>query len=262
MDIRFDGKVVLVTGASRGIGLAISEGFASDGARLGMAARGAAALEAEAARLTAAYGTQTHAVSADMGKPEDVTKFVESCGQHFGRIDVVVNCAGDVPSAPPMQTTDAEWEDGIAVKLLGYVRCSRAALPYMKAGGGAIVHIVSISGREAIGASGAPGAVNAAMLNISKTMADELAPHQVRVNVVNPGFTDTGRMQRHTAAMAEARGMGQDELKAEIRSHIPLGRFASPNDISHMVRFLSSDFAGYITGAVFNVDGGYCRGVF
>jgi NAD(P)-dependent dehydrogenase (short-subunit alcohol dehydrogenase family) len=262
MEIRLDGKVALVTGASRGIGLGICQGLAFDGARLGMAARDSKALDQAAERVTKEYGTETFAVAADMGKPEEVERFVQACGQHFGAIDILVNCAGDVPSAPPMQTTDAEWDDGISVKLLGYVRCARAALPYLKHRGGSIVHIVSISSREGLGASGAPGAVNAALLNINKTMADELASHRIRVNVVNPGFTDTARMQRHTAAMAKARGITQEQLKDEVRSRIPLGRFGKPEDIANLVRFLSSDAASYITGAVFNVDGGYSRSAF
>ena len=262
MEIRFDRKVVLVTGASRGIGFGICQGFAADGARLGMAARGADALSQAAARIEKESKTETLAVATDMGKPAEIERFVNACGKRFGAIDILVNCAGDVPSAPPLQTTEAEWDNGISVKLLGYIRCARAALPYMKQQGGSIIHIVSISSREGLGASGAPGAVNSALLNVNKTMADELAPHRIRVNVVNPGFTDTDRMQRHTAAMAQARGISQDALKNEVKRQIPLGRFGKPEDIANMVRFLASDAASYVTGAVFNVDGGYCRSVF
>lgn len=262
MELRFDGKVALVTGASRGIGLGICEGLAADGAKLGMASRGKDALTASAARIEKQFGADTLAVPTDFGKADEVGRFVEACAKRFGRIDILVNCAGDVPSAPPMRTTDAEWEAGIAVKLLGYIRCARAAVPHMKKDGGAIVHIVSISSREGLGASGAPGAVNSALLNVNKTMADELAPLGIRVNVVNPGFTDTDRMDRHTSAMAQARGITQDALKDGVRKQIPLGRFGRPDDISNMVRFLVSDAASYITGAVFNVDGGYSRSVF
>jgi NAD(P)-dependent dehydrogenase (short-subunit alcohol dehydrogenase family) len=262
MEIRFDGKIALVTGASRGIGLGICEGLAADGARLGMAARGADALEEAAARIKKEFGSETLAVATDMGRPDEVSRLVDVCGKHFGRIDILINCAGDVPSAPPMQTTEAEWENGITVKLLGYIRCARAVVPYMKQKGGSIVHIVSISSREGLGASGAPGVVNSALLNLNKTMADELAPLGIRVNVINPGFTDTGRMQRHTLAMAEARGITQDALKDGILRQIPLGRFGRPTDISNMVRFLGSDAASYITGSVFNVDGGFSRSIF
>lgn len=263
MDIRLDGKVALVTGASRGIGLAIAEGFAADGARVVMAARGEDALVAEAARIGKACGVETLAVSGDMSRTDDIERLFDTCLGRFSTLDILVNCGADVPSSSPMQTTDEEWDFGFAVKLMGYLRCARRAAGVMKQQrAGAIIHIVSISGREALGASAAPGAFNSALLNLNKTMADELAPHNIRVNSVNPGFTATARMERHTAAMARLRGMTQDQLKESVLAAVPLRRFATPQDIAAMVRFLASDAAGYITGGVFNVDGGYTRGVF
>lgn len=263
MNIRLDGKVALVTGANRGIGLAIAEGFAEDGASLGMAARDAAKLHAEAERLARTYNVRTLPVVSDLGRLEDATRFVRACAESLGRIDILVNAAGDVPSSPPLQSSEDDWENGLSVKLLGYVRCAREAVSFMqRAGGGSIVHIVSISGREPVGASGVPGAVNAALLNLTKTMADELAPAGIRVNAVNPGFTQTARMERHTAAMAHAQGISHDELKRRILSTIPLGRFGQAMDVANMVRFLVSDAASYITGVAVNVDGGFSRGAF
>ena len=263
MEIRLDNKVAVVTGASRGIGLAISEGIAADGADVVMAARTRSDVQREAARVGRESGRRTLSVEADMSKLEDTKRLIASCLKEFGRIDILVNCGADVPSSSVMDTTDAEWDDGIAVKLLGYVRCTREAAKAMMAQkSGVIVNIVSISGREVLGASAAPGAINSAMLNLNKTMADEFAPHGIRVNAVNPGFTDTARMDRHTAAMAALRGITQEQLKQSILELVPLRRFGSPQDMANMVRFLASDAASYITGAVFNVDGGYTRGVF
>jgi NAD(P)-dependent dehydrogenase (short-subunit alcohol dehydrogenase family) len=263
MELRLDNKVAIVTGASQGIGLAITEGFAADGASVCMAARTGADVRREAERVNRATGRKMLPVQADMSKGEDIKRMIAECTKQFGRIDILVNCGADVPSSSVMETTDAEWDDGIAVKLLGYVRCAREAAKVMMPNkGGVIINIVSISGRELLTASAAPGAVNSAVLNLNKTMADEFAPHGIRVNAVNPGFTDTARMDRHTSAMAALRGMTQEQLKESLLKTIPLRRFGTPVDMANMVRFLSSDAASYITGAVFNVDGGYCRSVF
>lgn len=263
MEIRADGKVALVTGGSSGIGLATAERLAADGARVALAARGGPALKREAERLKRTYGVDTLAVEADMGRAEDVARLIQTCVSAFGKIDILVNGGADVPSSHPLEAVDSDWETGIAVKLMGYVRCSREAARVMReSGGGAIVLISSISGREGLGASGVPGAVNSAVLNLNKTMANELAPHRIRVNAVNPGFTDTPRMDRHTAAMARDLGMTQAELQRQILATIPLRRFGQATDMANMIAFLVSDQASYITGAVFTVDGGWSRSVF
>jgi 3-oxoacyl-[acyl-carrier protein] reductase len=263
METRLDGKVALITGASRGIGLAIAEGLAEDGASVGMAARTSGVLREAAERVARRYGVKTLPVETDMGDRLQVARLVRAVGETFGRIDIVVNGGADVPSSPPLQATEEDWESGIATKLLGYVRCTREALPWMEsAGGGAVIHVVSISGREPVGASGVPGAVNAALLNLTKTMATELAPRGIRVNAVNPGFTATGRMERHTAAMAREAGVDQAVLKERILGMTPLGRFAQAADVANLVRFLVSDRASFITGAAFTIDGGFTRGAF
>tara|TARA_A100001037_G_scaffold301202_1_gene330194 strand:+ start:148 stop:549 length:402 start_codon:yes stop_codon:yes gene_type:complete len=129
-------------------------------------------------------------------------------------------------------------------------------------GGGSIIHIVSNSGREGVHASGVPGAVNSALLNLNKTMADELAADGIRVNAVNPAFVETGRMERHTAAMAREKDVPVEELRRGILDQIPLGRFGRPADIANVVRFLASDAADFITGSVITVDGDLSRSVF
>lgn len=263
MDIRIDGKVAIVTGGSRGIGKAIGAGLAADGARVVLASREAGALRASADEIAGDHPGAIAAVPTDMGDPNQIERLVATAIEKFGGVDILVNCGADVPSSNTMETSDEEWATGIAAKLMGYVRATRCVVPVLRQrGGGAIVHIVSISGRELLGASAAPGALNSALLNLNKTMADEFAPHRIRVNVVNPGFTDTARMDRHTDAMARLRGLSQHDLQEEVLRRIPLRRFGQPADMANMVRFLVSDAADYITGAVFNVDGGYCRSVF
>lgn len=252
--------VAMITGASSGIGAATAAALADDGYDLCLLARRTELLDAVADKTQQRFGIHAQPIAADLADPAAIDRAFQACEAKFGRLDVLVNAGADAPSIAPLAASEEQWTEGLAVKLLGYVRCSRRAAELMaRDDGGTIVHIISISGREPMAASGVPGAANAALLNLTKTMATELAPSRIRVNAVNPGYTATERMERHTSAMAAEIGLSQDAVKRRLLDSIPLHRFAIPEDIANAVRFLVSDRASYITGTSLNVDGGVTK---
>lgn len=237
------GKVVVVTGGSRGIGKAIAGIFAQAGAAVAIAyAKSAQDADVVAGALRRS-GRRAMAVQADVAKADDVFALMKQILQTWGRLDVLVNNAGIVDRTPIEHLTMRDWEAVVGVNLTGAFLCSQAAAPALKASAGAIVNVASINGL--IGGSSPPyDASKGGLIALTKTLARTLAP-TVRVNAVAPGATDTA-MQAHLTL----------EQRSRVTETIPLGRFAEPEEIAKTVLFLASKRAGYITGQTLIVDGG------
>jgi NAD(P)-dependent dehydrogenase (short-subunit alcohol dehydrogenase family) len=239
-------KVALVTGAARGIGLAVAKRFLADGWHVALLDIEAGLLEKSVTAL--ARPDATLAVTCDVSDATAVATAFAGLEHHFGRLDALVNNAGVAVFAPLIETSDADWNRVLAVNLTGPFLCAKAAVPLMRNhGGGAIVNITSISGLRASTLRSAYGTSKAGLAHLTKQLAVELAELGIRVNGVAPGPVDT--------AMAKA--VHSAEIRADYHDAIPLNRYGLEEELAEAVFFLCSDRASYVTGQVLAVDGGF-----
>jgi NAD(P)-dependent dehydrogenase (short-subunit alcohol dehydrogenase family) len=239
-------KVALVTGAARGIGLAIAKRFLADGFGVALLDIDGSLLETSVAAL--ARPDAILAITCDVSDATAVAAAFAAIERRFGRLDVLVNNAGVAVFAPLMETSDADWSRVLAVNLTGPFLCTKAAVPLMRShGGGAIVNITSISGLRASTLRSAYGSSKAGLAHLTKQLAVELAEMGIRVNGVAPGPVET--------AMAKA--VHSAEIRADYHDAIPLNRYGLEEELAEAVFFLCSDRASYITGQILAVDGGF-----
>jgi NAD(P)-dependent dehydrogenase (short-subunit alcohol dehydrogenase family) len=256
MDLQLTGRVVLVTGGSKGIGLACAEAFAAEGARVALAARGEDALRAATEGL-AARGHPVAWFVADLSDAGAAAGLVAAVEARLGPVDVLVTCAGAARRHAPEALTAAAWREGMDAKYFPTVYAMQAVLPGMaRRGRGAVVNVVGQGGKVASPSHLSGGAANAALMLASAGLASAYAPRGVRVNVLNPGTTLTARAERATALEAERLGVTEEEARRGMEARIPLRRFARPEEIAAVAVFLASDRASYVTGAVLGLDGG------
>jgi NAD(P)-dependent dehydrogenase (short-subunit alcohol dehydrogenase family) len=243
MKLDMDGKAGVVTGAAGGIGLSIAEVLATAGAEVLLVDR-REDVEDAAQRLNA----QAHV--ADLSEDGSAGEVVKRALEKWGRVDFLVNAAGVQARGPALELADEDWEMLHAVNLRAVFRACRAAARWMVEGenGGAILNVASISSTVGVPGIVPYGAMKGGVVQLTRGLAIELAPHGVRVNAVAPGYVST--------AMTEELWRDEDR-RAEVTARIPLGRFATPEEISLAALFLLSPAAGYITGEVLHVDGGY-----
>ncbi len=265
MDLELTGRTAIVTGGSRGIGKAIARELALEGVDIAIAARDRTALDLAAAELAAETGRRVAPIAADTGDDESVRAMVEEAVDALGRVDILVNCAakpggqGPAPSLAEI-TNDLFWDD-VNVKVMGYLRCAREAAPYMKQQGWG--RIISISGLAARQSGSAIGSIrNAAVVAMTKNLADELGPHGINVTVVHPATTRTER----TPAVLEARAKAEDVSPEDIERRMAQGnsvrRIIDAQEIAYVVTFLASPKAGAINGDVIAAGGGAGSAIF
>ncbi len=251
--------VVLVTGASKGIGRAIADTFAAEGARLALCARNEESLSLVASELSRRFKIDTLPVAEDLSSLDGVRSCVERVVQHFSRINTLVNVAGAIRPGTLLSKPDADWQEDYDLKLFGYVRMMREVFPLMKKNGGRIINIIGSAGRCADPAYIAGGGANAALMNITKAAAAEGGPHNILVNGINPGPTRTERWDTMNRHLSREWGVPLEEVIARRLKGNPLGRPAEPDSIAAMVAFLASSRAADINGAIIEMDGGTNR---
>jgi 3-oxoacyl-[acyl-carrier protein] reductase len=272
MDLGLRNKAVLITGASRGLGRHFALGFADEGAKLALCARNPDRLEETAAEVRR-HGVECVTVSGDLFRPEDCARVVDEAARKLGHLDVLINNAStnvDRPEGESGNRSEAQLTERFLGKTMAAVRCSYAALPYMRrAGGGRIVCIGGTAAKAALrpGQSGSlsspmpQGLSNSALANFVKYLSDEVAADQILVNLVQPHVTRTERHAPRIAAWAKAKGVSEAEADRQLAAFIPLGRIIEPSDITPLVLFLSSPLTAATTGQSITVDGGALTGV-
>jgi 3-oxoacyl-[acyl-carrier protein] reductase len=253
MDLELTGKVAVVTGSSRGLGLAAARALVAEGCRVTLCARGGDALDRAAATLTAVPG-QVLAVQADVSTAAGASDVIDRTVAHFGRLDIVVNNVGKAGGGDIVATSDAEWQSALDQTLFPAIRVSRLAVPHLRrAGGGVVLMIASIWGRES-GGRMTYNAVKAAEISLAKAMAQQLAPDNIRVNSLAPGSILFEGGSWWTRQQADPEGIAEF-----VTREIPFGRFGRPEEVGDVVAFLASARASWITGACIPVDGGQGR---
>jgi 3-oxoacyl-[acyl-carrier protein] reductase len=246
---KLDGKVAVVTGASKGIGAAIAARMAAEGASVVVNyARSAADAERIVAGITKAGGRAV-AIQGDVSKPADIERLFADAKRTFGRLDILVNNAGAYEFVPLDNVTEAHFHRLFDLNVLGLLLCSREALKHFGPDGGSMVNISSIAGIIAPATGSVYSATKAAVDAITKSLAKELGPRKIRVNAINPGMVDTEGVR--------AAGIHESDMRGQIEKQTPLGRIGQPQDIAPAAVYLASADAAWITGESLVITGGY-----
>ena len=262
MDLGLKGKVALVAAASQGLGRAVAEELAAEGASLILCARRDAALQETCAAIEKAHGTPVLGLATDVADPAAVARLVEAGLARFGRIDILVTNAGGPPAGTFDTLSAAQWEGATSLLLTSVVELTRAVLPGMRERGwGRILNITSISVKQPVANLMLSNSLRAAVTGMARTLATEVAAQGITVNNILPGYTRTERVVGLADATAAREGISAAEATARWEAEIPMRRLGEPREFAALAAFLCSERASYITGTSVPVDGGWIRGL-
>jgi len=255
MEVRLDGKSAIITGGSKGLGLAIAEEYARSGADVAILARDQGALNDAKALIQKDAKGKVLAISCDVSKAGPIEAACAQCNAEFGKVDIFVNNAGQSIRGPSETITDEQWQSDLDLKLFAQIRFCRILMPQMKARNwGRVISVLNI-GAKAPGADSAPTSVSrAAQMALTKAMSHEGAPHNVLVNSLHVGVIVSDQIKRRYDR--ERPNVSFDEYVAQAGKAVPLGRMGRAEEFASVATFLASDAASYVTGCAINVDGG------
>lgn len=254
VDLGIRGKVALITGGSEGIGKATAIGFAAEGVRVAICARREEPLHQVEVQIASAGG-DCLAIPADVRRPEDIERFVTAAHRRFGRIDILINNAGELAAGSLLTVTDEQWKADLDLKLMAAIRASRLVAPLMRQqGAGRIINLTAIAGKQP-GASTLPTSVTrAGGIALTKALSKEFAADQILVNTICIGQVRSLQNDRRVTNLYPGRSL--DEAYDEYGKDIPLGRLGEASEVADLILFLCSERARYITGVAINFDGG------
>ena len=253
MELDLKNKIAIITGASRGIGKSIAQTLSAEGVKLTLVAR------SPLDEFSASLPTESLPLSIDLRLPDSASRIVDATLQKFGGVDILVNNAGATKRGDFLQLTDDEWTDGFALKFYGAMRLSRAAWTSLMHNKGSIVNIIGIGGRTGSAEFAIGGTVNAALMNLTKVLADRGIKDGVRVNAINPRSIATERLQTRVNTFAKEKNLSYEEAFTQMAKNMGIARFGEPEEIARAVAFLASPKAAYIHGSILDVDGGATR---
>ena len=255
METRLKDKVAIVTGASRGIGRAIASHLSDEGMKLVVTARTGELLD----ELARSCPGDVEPIRLDLREENAPHRLIEQTIARFGRLDLLVNNAGATKRGDFLSLTEEDWQDGFALKFYCAVRASRSAWPHLCASHGNIINIIGVGGRTGSAEFAIGGAVNAALMNLTKVLADRGITDGVRVNAINPGSIATERLKTRIKALATERQISPDEAADSMAEKLGIARFGKPEEIAELVAFLASARAEYLQGSIIDADGGQTR---
>jgi 3-oxoacyl-[acyl-carrier protein] reductase len=259
MNLGLEGKKAIVTAASRGLGRAVALRLAEEGVELAICARGVENLKRVEEEIHRAGG-RVFAAPADVSDEKAIKDFVALAAEKLGAVDIAVNNAGGPKPGKFDDLAQADWENAFNLTFMSVVRLCHEVIPHMrKRGSGRIINLSSLSVKQPLEGLISSNSIRLAVTGLAKTLADELAPENITVNTVCPGFALTDRLKDYMATIAKRENRSVDEVMSSFAAKIPMRRLAEPENIADLVVFLASERASYLTGLCIPVDGGTSR---
>lgn len=259
MDLKLNGKGVVVLASSKGLGKASALEFAMEGAQVMLSGRDEARLKETAEEISQKSGIPVYWKTCDLTKPDQLEAFFSEAQEKLGRIDVLVNNTGGPPAGSFDQLSDEDWQYGFELVLLSAIRAIRAALPELKKNNGRIINITSSSVKEPVDQLILSNTFRMGIAGLAKTLASELASEGILINTVGPGRIATDRTKDLDEKKAEKAGLTFEDVRKQNASSIPLGRYGTPEEFAKQVVFLGSGANTYITGQIILVEGGMVK---
>ena len=257
MDLRLKGKTAAVTGGSEGIGKGIALALAKEGVDVAICARRMEPLKAAADEIAKATGRKIVPITADLRTDKDAKAFIEQAHKALGRIDIMINNAGSAAGGVIEHLTEDDWEKGLQLKFMGYVRCLRYVLPLMRAqGGGRVVNLIGNDGVKPSYWEICPGAANAAGQNLTMSLAGQYGKEKITFVAVNPGPVRTERWAGLVDAMARDMKIPREDADKLAPASIPVGRIAEVDEVANLVVMLASPLMEMVNGTMIEIDGG------
>jgi NAD(P)-dependent dehydrogenase (short-subunit alcohol dehydrogenase family) len=259
MDLELKNKVAVITGGSEGIGFAVAEGLALEGAHVVLIARDSGRVAERAAEIVSKYGVKALGIAADVSNADDITRALAEIAQAFGGADILINNAGTGTNETILDAPDEKWQHFWDLHVMAAVRLSRGLVPAMqRRGGGVILNNASICAKQPLGYEPIYNTTKAALVMFSKCLANEVIKHNIRVNTINPGLVLTKDWVKTATQLTDGTGRTAfDYLDDIAKQNAPIGRFATPEELAQFFVFMCSPRASYCVGSEYFVDGGW-----